>query len=58
MKKLLAVAVVMLMATSAFAVVDPDTNMIGVYFDESADTNTMTGATPYETFPIYVILTQ
>lgn len=46
MKKLLVLALTMVMASSAFAVVDPDTNMLGLYFDASADTYCATVA-PY-----------
>ncbi len=56
MKKLLVLLVVSLMATSAFAVVDEDPNMLGVYFDLDADMNELAvGAnTP---FFAYVMLT-
>ena len=39
MKKLVVLLMVSLMATSAFAVVDPDPDMMGVYFDLNADTH-------------------
>ena len=39
MKKWLLPILVCLVATSAFAVVDPDPDMIGVYFDPTADDN-------------------
>ncbi len=39
MKKLVVLLLVSLMATSAFAVVDPDDDMIGIYFDMNADDN-------------------
>lgn len=44
MKKLVVLLLVSLMATSAFAVVDPDPDMIGVYFDATADNNCTTAA--------------
>ncbi len=39
MKTLVVLLMVSLMATSAFAVVDEDPDMIGVYFDANADLN-------------------
>lgn len=39
MKKLVVLLLVSLMATSAFAVIDPDPDMLGVYFDMNADNN-------------------
>lgn len=41
MKKLVVLLLVSLMASSAFAVIDPDTDMLGVYFDMTADMNSM-----------------
>ena len=39
MKKLVLMLMAsLLVASSAFAVVDPDPNMLGIYFDESAPT--------------------
>jgi hypothetical protein len=37
MKKLVVLLMVSLMATSAFAVIDPDPNMMGIYFDLDAN---------------------
>lgn len=56
MKKLVVLLMVSLMATSAFAVVDPDPNMIGVYFDMNAD-SISTPATMNVPFFAYVMLT-
>ena len=56
MKKLVVLLLVSLMATSAFAVVDPDTDMIGVYFDLTADNNCTT-ASPSIPFFAYVTIT-
>ena len=39
MKKLLVILMASLIATSAFAVIDPDPSSIGIYFDETADVN-------------------
>ena len=39
MKRLVVLLMVSIMATSAFAVVDPDPDMIGIYFDVNADEN-------------------
>ncbi len=49
MKKLVVLLLVTFMATSAFAVIDPDPDMVGIYFDETADDNClMIGAsTPF-----------
>jgi hypothetical protein len=56
MKKLLVLVLAMAFAGSAFAVVDPDPNMVGIYFDMSADTY-CTNAAPYGTVPAYLMLT-
>lgn len=58
MKKLLMLLVAsLLVASSAFAVIDQDADMMGVYFDLSADTACVTGAAPYSTIPTYVMVT-
>jgi len=45
MKKLVVLLLVTFVATSAFAVIDPDPDMVGIYFDTTADNNChMTGA--------------
>lgn len=56
MKKLVVLLLVSLMATSAFAVVDEDPNMLGVYFDLNADQNAINigASTP---FFAYVMIT-
>ena len=56
MKKLVVLLLVSLMAASAFAVTDPDPNMIGVYFDTDANDNCMIVG-PSTPFNAYVILT-
>jgi len=56
MKKLVVLLLVSLMATSAFAVIDPDPNMMGIYFDTNADNNCLT--TPASVpFFAYLVLT-
>ena len=57
MKKLLVLVLAMTIASSAFAVVDPDPNMIGIYFDTDADVYCMEGVAPYATIPAYIFLT-
>jgi hypothetical protein len=56
MKKLVILLMLSLMATSAFAVVDPDPDMLGIYFDLNADDNCLTTAANVPFFA-YVILT-
>jgi hypothetical protein len=56
MKKLLVLVLTMVMASSALAVVDSDANMIGLYFDTTADSPCVT-ANPYQAVPMYAILT-
>ena len=57
MKKLVVLLMVSLMATSAFAVVDPDPDMIGIYFDMTADNNCAEGIAASVPFFAYAILT-
>jgi len=57
MKKLVALLLVSFMATSAMAVVDPDPDMIGLYFDELADQPCVEGLAPYVPTFLYVIVT-
>jgi hypothetical protein len=57
MKKLLVLVLTMVMASSAFAVVDPDPNMMGIYFDLNADVVNLPGAAPFSTIPAYVMVT-
>ena len=56
MKKLVVLLMVSLMATSAFAVVDEDPDMLGVYFDANADFNEFAVA-PSTPFFAYVMIT-
>jgi len=56
MKKLVVLLLVSLMATSAFAVIDPDYDMMGIYFDLNADNNCLTQG-PSIPFMVYVVLT-
>ena len=56
MKKLVILLLASLVATSAFAVIDPDPDMMGIYFDLDADVNCIT--TPANApFFAYLILT-
>jgi hypothetical protein len=57
MKKLVVLLMVSLMATSAFAVIDPDPDMVGVYFEPAANTNGF-AATVNVPFHAYVVLTR
>jgi hypothetical protein len=56
MKLLLALLVVCLTATSAFAVIDPDPDMMGIYFDMGADDNCLNIGASIPYFA-YLILT-
>jgi len=56
MKKLLVLLTISLMATSAFAQVDTDPDMIGVYFDTGATSNSAVIA-PATATQVYVIIT-
>ena len=55
MKKLVALLLVSMMATVAFAGLDPDSDSIGVYFDLAGDSNCVT-ATPFVPFPVHILL--
>lgn len=57
MKKLLVLVLTMVMASSAFAGVDPDPNMMGIYFDLNADVVNLPGALPFTQIPAYVMVT-
>lgn len=57
MKTLVVLLLASLVATSAFAVADPDPDMIGVYFDLNADSNCLPAPTPGVPFFAYIILT-
>jgi hypothetical protein len=56
MKKLVVLLLASLIASSAFAVVDPDPNSCGIYFDLTADNNCLTTG-PSIPFFAYLILT-
>ena len=56
MKKLVVLLLASLVATSAFAVIDPDDNMMGIYFDLAADNNCITSPASVPFF-CYIILT-
>ena len=56
MKKMLVLMLSLMVASSAFAVIDADPDMLGIYFDEAADVS-CTSATPYATVVTYVIMT-
>jgi hypothetical protein len=56
MKRLVTVALVLALAFSARAQVDPDTNSIGIYFDEEATRYCYEWLYPYETLEMYTIL--
>ena len=55
MKKLVVLLLASLVATSAFAVIDPDPDSMGVYFDNTGENNCFT-ATPNVPFFAYLIL--
>jgi len=57
MKKLIVLLAVSLVAASAFAQIDPDTNGIGVYFEPGAMTNLATWAVPYAPNQVYFCIT-
>lgn len=56
MKKLVVLLLASVVATSAFAVIDPDPNGIGIYFDLTADVNCSEQA-PSIPFWAYLVLT-
>lgn len=57
MKKLIVLLLVSIMATSAFAVVDPDPDMMGIYFDMNADSNCLPSQPAQVPFFAYAVLT-
>lgn len=57
MKKLVVLLMAMLIATSAFAIVDPDDNMMGFYFDTEADNPCVSGVAPFTTVDMYLVMT-
>jgi len=58
MKKFLMLLMVLSIATTAFAVVDQDADMMGFYFDLSADTPCLDGVAPFSTLDLHLILTR
>ena len=46
----------LLVASTAFAVVDEDPDMVGLYFDMTADTACLGGVAPYQTIPGFLCL--
>jgi len=56
MKKLVVLLMAMLVASSAFAIVDPDDNMMGLYFDMEADMPVIEAA-PYTSHNLYLVMT-
>jgi len=57
MKKLIILLTVLLTASFAFAMVDTDPDMMGMYFDEDADLPCLDGVAPYSTHNLYIIIT-
>ncbi|MCP4291319.1 MAG: hypothetical protein GY780_05730 [bacterium] len=57
MKKLIVLMLTLFVATSAFAIVDPDADMMGLYFDMDADIPQITGVAPYSTEMMYLVIT-
>ena len=57
MKKLVVLLLASLVATSAFAIIDPDPDMMGIYFDVDANTNVLDGQVANLPFFTYLILT-
>jgi hypothetical protein len=57
MKKLVVLLLASLVATSAFAVIDPDPDMIGIYFDLNADNNCLPAQPASLPFNAYLVLT-
>ena len=58
MKKLLLLLVTMLVATSAFAVLDPEPDRMGLYFDLEADVSCLEDVAPFSTHDMHLILTR
>ena len=57
MKKLVVLLMAMLIATSAFAIVDPDADMMGFYFDTEADVYQLNDVAAFSTFDMYLVMT-
>ena len=55
MKKLVALLLVSMMATVAFAGIDPDTDSMGIYFDAAGNTVELAAA-PFAQFNAYLLL--
>ncbi len=55
MKKLVALLLVSMMASVAFAGLDPDTDSMGIYFDTAGNSNTLAAA-PFAQFGAYLLL--
>jgi hypothetical protein len=58
MKIITLVAAILLCACSAQAIINPEDNVIGPYFDESADLDCIEGVDMNTQLPIYIILTR
>jgi len=57
MKKLVALLLVSMMATAAFAALDPDPNQLGVYFDAEGNSNCLPNGMPmFAPTNVYVLL--
>jgi hypothetical protein len=56
MKKLVALLLVSMMASVAFAGLDTDTDSFGVYFDTAGNTNCASGVGPFVPTPAYLLL--
>lgn len=57
MKKLVVLLMALLVASSAFAIVDPDADMMGLYFDMDADVVCVSDVGPYTPVEMYLVLT-
>lgn len=58
MKILVSIFLLVFCASSVFAVINPEDNVIGPYFDESADLDCLEGVDMNTQLPIYIILTR
>ena len=56
MKKLVVLLMAMLVAASAFAIVDEDTNSLGLYFDTEADVPCLDGVDAYATNNMWLVM--
>ncbi len=56
MKKLLILLCVMLVASSSFAIIEPDDNMMGFYFDQDADTPIIYDIPAFSVVTMYLTL--